>query len=312
MTVELDTIYLMKRFLPIIILLTISFTSFSQTKATSDSAKKDTNHYWTIHGNNTLLVGQSSFNNWASGGVNSFAANLVLDYDFDYKKANWSWDNKTILGYGLSNQTGLGWRKNDDRLILNSLLGYKAAKYWIYTFYANFQTQLTNGNTYDSNNKGTLISALFAPAYLTFGPGFAYKKSDDFRINISPLAGRLTFVENDILAAQGAFGVKPGENALYEFGASLDAYYKINMAKNISLENILKLYSNYLSKPQNVFMDYSANLFMKVNKLVTVNTGVELVSDPNAKVGQTVNGVTTYHSLLQVKQIFGAGITYKF
>ena len=169
-------------------------------------------------------------------------------------------ENIGILGYGLSNQTGLGWRKNDDRLILNSLLGYKAAKYWIYTFYANFQTQLTNGNTYDSNNKGTLISALFAPAYLTYGPGFAFKKSDDFRINISPLAGRLTFVENDLLAAQGAFGVKPGENALYEFGASFDAYYKINLAKNISFENILKLYHNKLKQYFKPFFIFSRKL----------------------------------------------------
>ena len=33
--------------------------------------------------------------------VNSFAANIVLDYDFDYKKGDWSWDNKAIFGYGL-------------------------------------------------------------------------------------------------------------------------------------------------------------------------------------------------------------------
>jgi hypothetical protein len=293
----------MKKTILIVSFLFISLAGFSQTTATKDITKKDTAHYWTIHGQNTFLVSQSSFSNWAAGGVNSFAGNLVLDYDFDYKKANWSWDNKVILGYGLSDQTGLGWRKNDDRIILNSLLGYKAAKYWLYTFYANFQTQFTNGYSYDSNNQRTLISALFAPAYLTFGPGFAYKKSDNFRVNISPLASRITFVQNDSLAAVGAFGVTPGENHLFEFGASLDAYYKFNLAKNITFENILKLFSNYLAQPQNIYADYAANLFMKVNKLVTVNAGVELISDPLA---------TTYHEALQVRQIFGAGITYKF
>ena len=59
-------------------------------------------------------------------------------------------------------------------------------------------------------------------------------------------------------------------------------------------------------------MDYTANLYMKVNKVVTVNAGVELISDPNAKIPVQSNGVTEYHSLLQVKQIFGAGLTYKF
>jgi len=301
----------MKQTLLILPFLCLSLAAFSQT-AVKDTARKDTARHWTIHGQNTILVSQSSFSNWAAGGVNSFAANLVLDYDFDYKNGNWSWDNKVILGYGLSDQTGLGWRKNDDRIILNSLLGYKAAKYWLYTFYANFQTQFANGYAYDANNARTLISAPFAPAYLTFGPGFAYKRSDNFRVNISPLAARITMVQNDSLAAIGAFGVTPGENHLFEFGASLDAYYKVNIAKNITFENILKLFSNYRSQPQNVYTDYAANIYMKVNKLVTVNAGIELIADPNAKIPVTNNGVTEYHSLLQTKQIFGAGLTYKF
>lgn len=288
----------------------ISLSGFSQSPA--PVAKKDTTPIWTIHGQNTFLISQSSFKNWAAGGVNSLATNIVLDYDFDYKKGNWSWDNKTIAGYGISKQDGIGWRKNDDRLILNSLLGYKAAQYWLYTFYANFQSQFTKGYSYDAANNRTLISAPFAPAYLTFGPGFAYKKSDNFRINISPAAARITFVKNDSLSNIGSYGVTPGSESLFEFGASLDAYYKVNLMPNIAFENILKMYSNYLKNPQNIFTDYTANIFMKVNKFVTVNAGVELLSDPNAKIPVMSNGITAYHSLLQVKQIFGAGLTYKF
>jgi len=296
----------MKQPLLLLAFLCLSLAGFSQT-----TAPKDTVHPWTIHGQNTLLISQTSFKNWAAGGENAFAANAVLDYDFDYKRDKWSLDNKVILGYGLSKQAGTDWRKNDDRIILNSLLGYQASKDWLYTFYANFQTQFTNGYSYNGNDR-TLLSALFAPAYLTFGPGFAYKQSDNFRVNISPFASRITLVENDSLSAIGSYGVKPGQKSLYEFGASLDAYYKVTIAPNITLENILKMYSNYLSKPQNIYTDYTANLYMKVNKVVTVNAGVELVSDPLAQIPVITNGATSYHSLLQVKQIFGAGLTYKF
>ena len=59
-------------------------------------------------------------------------------------------------------------------------------------------------------------------------------------------------------------------------------------------------------------MDYTLNLFMKVNKFVTVNAGLELINDANAKVPVLNNGVQENHSLFQVKQIFGAGLTYKF
>ncbi len=301
----------MKFALPFFIFLGFGLAAFSQTTAVKDTVHKDT--IWRIHGQNTILIAQSSFSNWAAGGVNSFAANVLLDYDFNYKKGNWNWDNKAIFGYGLTDNAGQSWRKNDDRIILNSLLGYQYAKYWMYTFYTNFQTQFTKGYSYDANNQRTLISDFFAPAYLTFGPGIAYKRSDNFRINLSPAALRFTFVNNDTLSSHGAFGVTPGSHTLTEFGASLDAYYKVGIAKNITLENILKLYSNYLSQPQNIYADYAVNLYMKVNKLVTVNFGVELLNDPNAKIPTIdATGVTTYHAPLQVRQIFGAGLTYKF
>lgn len=125
-------------------LLLLSFLCLSAVGYSQTTAPTDTTHSWTIHGQNTILINQSSFSNWAAGGVNSLAANVVFDYDFNYKKDKWNWDNKAILGYGLSKQNDIGWRKNDDRIILNSLLGYQAAKYWLYTFYANFQTRFNN------------------------------------------------------------------------------------------------------------------------------------------------------------------------
>jgi len=299
----------MKSAILIFSFLCLSVAGFSQTT----TPPKDTTKIWTIHGQNTFLINQASFNHWAAGGTNAVAANLVLDYDFNYKKGKWSWDNKAIAGYGISKQNGTGWRKNDDRLILNSLLGYQTdSKYWLYTFYTNFQTQFTKGYNYNADGTRTLISAPFAPAYLTFGPGFAYKKNDNFRINISPAAIKYTFVTNDSLSNLGSFGVAPGEKHLFQFGASLDAYYKANIATNISIENILKMYSDYLKQPQNIYLDYTLNLFMKVNKFVTVNGGVELINDPLAKIPVLNNGVPETHSLFQVKQIFGAGLTYKF
>nr|WP_199080866.1 DUF3078 domain-containing protein [Pedobacter sp. ASV19] len=299
----------MKIFTLTLLLMAIGITGYAQDTA----PKADTTKRWTIHGENTFLINQSSFSNWSAGGVNSVAGNIIFNYDFNYKKDKWSWDNKAIIGYGLSKQQGIGTRKNDDRIILNSLLGYKAAQYWLYTFYANFQTQFSKGYQYTGNTKA-VISDFLAPAYLTFGPGFAYKKSDNFRINISPFASRIVIVRNDSLSQVGAFGVDPGKKVRYEFGASLDAYYKVNIMENIGFENILKLYSNYLDKPGNIYTDYTVNLFMKVNKFVTVNAGVQLIYDDKTEIKEfnpdgTVAGTK---KALQVKQIFGAGLTYKF
>jgi len=268
---------------------------------------------WKIHGENTFLINQSTFSNWAAGGVNSLSANLVLNYDFNYKKDKWSWDNKVIGAYGLSKQKDLGWRKNDDRILLNSLLGYQAAPKWLYTFFLNFNSQFAKGYNYNSDgSRGDLISAGLAPAYLSFGPGIAFKESDNFRFNLSPASPRFVFVTNQELADKGAFGVDPGKKSRFEFGASFDAYYRKNIMENIGIENILRLYSNYLEDPKNVDVDYTLNVFMKVNKFVSVNAGLQMIYDDNTMVPKERDGVYYEGKGLQVKQIFGAGFTYKF
>jgi Protein of unknown function (DUF3078) len=196
---------------------------------------------------------------------------------------------------------------------LNSLLGRKASKYWMYTFFLNFQTQFAPGYEYPDTGGRTLISMPFAPAYLSFGPGFAYKKSDNFRVNLSPLASRITFVTDEFLSNQGAFGVDPGSNILYEFGASLEVYYRLFPMKNIEVENTLKLYSNYLEKPQNVDVDYTLNVYLKVNKFVSANLGLQLIYDDNSRLPfDDGTGGIVYLPKLQFREVFGAGFSYRF
>ena len=267
----------------------------------------DTTKTWTIKGENTFLINQSSFSNWAAGGVNSLAGNIILNYDFNYKKDKWSWDNKLLAAYGQTYQKETDWRKNDDRFAINSLLGYQAAEKWLYTFFLNFNTQFANGYEYKNNVRGRKLSAPFAPAYLSFGPGIAYKESDNFKINISPASARFIMVGAE--SVREDYGVDPDKFSRNEFGAALDAYYKVGLMENISLENILKLYSNYLEDPQNVDVDYLANLNLAVNKFITVNAVVQLIYDDNVNVPKS-DGIKGPG--LQVRQILGAGVTYKF
>ena len=296
--------------LKIAILSAVSLFSMNlsaQETVDQEALAADTTKIWTIKGENTFLINQSSFSNWAAGGVNSMAGNLMFNYDFNYKKDKWSWDNKVLAVYGQTFQKETDWRKNDDRFAINSLLGYQAAEKWLYTFFMNFNTQFANGYEYDGTERGDRISAPFAPAYLSFGPGIAYKESDNFKINFSPASARFIMVGVDTLRKN--FDVDPDKFSRNEFGAALDVYYKVGLMENINFENILKLYSNYLQDPQNVDVDYLANLNLQVNKFITVNAAVQLLYDDNVTLiksdGREGPG-------LQVRQILGAGVTYKF
>ena len=271
----------------------INVTSGAETRA-----KDTTSLGWKTGGNFVFLANQSAFNNnWLSGGTSNTAGNLVVNYDFNYKTPKMIWDNKIFVAYGLTKlKTQPEFSKTDDRLEYTSLLGKKASGYWFYSAFANFRTQMDAGLAAN----GTRISHFFSPAYLQAGPGMLWKKSDNLKVNIAPATSRLIVVHDHFTEFGSAFGVEQGKTSRFEFGAALNGYYKFNIMENVSMENIVNLYSNYLDKPQNVDIDYQMNLSMKINKYLSTNLAFQAIYDDNA-VGA-----------FQIREVFGLGFNAKF
>jgi len=259
---------------------------------------KEVKEGWNNEGVISLMFNQASFDNWIKGGENTLGFNGLINYNFNYKKKKSIWDNKLIIAYGLSRVNEVT-KKADDRFEINSVYGQQASKLWYYSFFANFLTQMTDGYDYTVTPKIT-TSKLFAPAYFSFGPGMLWKKSDNLKINFAPATSKLTFVTDDVLSAAGAYGVDPGKTLRYELGMAVNAYYKFDLMKNISMENILGLYSNYLEKPQNIDVDYQMNMVMAINKYISANLGLHLLYDDNALQD------------IQLKEVFGLGFNAKF
>lgn len=261
-----------------------------------ETESKDEVQPWTSKGNFALLVSQSSFSNWQAGGDNNFSGNLNVNYDLNYKSDDWNWDNKVIVNYGLTKLKGEDQKKTNDRLELNSLLGKKATGNWYYSAFLNFKTQMDAGNDKD----GIRNSHFFSPAYLQIGPGLLWKKSDDLKVNIAPATSRFIFVHKHFTEFGDAFGVEKGKSMEYQLGMSINAYYKLNLMENVSAENILNLYSNYLDKPANIVMDYQLNIVMKINKYLSTNFTFQAVYDDEAYKG------------FQVREVLGVGLSYNF
>lgn len=280
-----------------ILLTTVFVFSFLITKA--QETIKDTTKVWTTKGNMNLLLSQSAYNRqWLGGGTSNVAGNFGINYDFKYKKGNVVWDSKFILAYGLSKIKGNERiAKTDDRLELNSLWGKKSTvKNWYYSMYFNFKSQMDTG--LDKND--VKISHLFSPAYFQFGPGFLWKKDNNASVNFSPAAGKLIVVHQHFTDLGTSFGVAQGKTTRFELGASISAYYKFSPITNVSIENILNLYSNYLEDPQNVDINYQMNIVMKINKYLSANINMLAIYDDNAI------------KAVQVREIFGLGINYGF
>lgn len=259
---------------------------------------KDTVKQWTKKGNISLLFNQSSYNKqWLGGGTSNVAGNFGLNYDFNYKNGDVVWDNKFILAYGLSKIKGdAKTAKTDDRLELNSLWGKTASGQWYYSIFFNFKSQLDTG--FDKNNMK--ISHFFSPAYFQFGPGMLWKKSNNLSVNFAPAAAKLIVVHNHFTDLGPSFGVLQGDNSRFEFGASVSAYYKFSVMANVSIENRLNLYSNYLDTPQNVDVDYQMNVVMKINKYLSANVALQAIYDDNSI------------QAVQMREVFGLGVNYGF
>lgn len=253
---------------------------------------------WIKAGTFSLIGNQASYNNWLAGGQSSIAGNLLINYDFNYKKADWSWDNKLIVGYGLTKLKDQDMQKSDDRFLFNSLLGKKASGYWYYSAFFNFKTQLDTG--LDPETQTTKISHFFSPAYFQFGPGMMWKKSDNLKFNMAPATSKLIVVHDHFTAISPSFGVEQGETSRYEFGAAMNVYYKFNLMDHVSVENILNLYSNYLEDPQNTDIDYQLNVVMTINKYLSTNFTFQTIYDDNAFLG------------FQTRQNIGLGVNFGF
>ena len=268
---------------------------------------------WTNEGNIQLLFNQSAFNKeWTGGGTSSIAGNLILNYEENYRMNRFSWTNRILANYGLTKVKDDQFsRKTSDRLEINSIAGLQMVNSnWYYSFFTNFRTQFDKGYNFSNDPVSgetirTEYTRFLSPAYLQAGPGLMWKKNENFVINIAPATARFIFVDKRFTTTPGYvdgdyFGVDAGESNRFEFGASLSAYLQVELFENISMENNLNLYSNYLDSPGNVDIDYLLNLDMAINRYFSANVLFQAIYDDNA-VGA-----------FQIREVVGLGINYNF
>jgi hypothetical protein len=303
----------------LILLLLVSNSAFAQVTDAEKSLRTvsaDTIAGWKKGGVISLNIAQTSLTNWAAGGQNSFALNSLLSTFANYKGDNSTWENSLDIGFGFLKQGSDDTRKTDDKFDFVSKYGRKAFKDFYYSGLLNFKTQMAPG--YKDPDYENKISDFLAPAYLLAALGLDYKPSSYFSAFFAPLTGKITFVTDQTLSDQGAFGVTPGEKSLSEFGGYFRTVYsrndfKSDFMKNVSFTTKLDLFSNYIENPQNIVVNWEVLIALKVNKFLSANISTQLIYDDKIKVPVTVDGVeTSVGSLVQFKEILGIGLSYNF
>ena len=260
---------------------------------------------WKKSGLTSLIVNQTAFSNWISGGENSIAATLSVDYNINYYNNGWSWDTKIIGSFGINkNSDSKFFKKIDDRIEINSLIGKKFIEKFSFSSFLNFKTQFAKGFKYSNASEDIEIreeiTRFLSPAYLQIGIGVYWKQDNSLWINMAPITGRLILASrkftDNLDNGEEYFGIPKGEISRFELGASLSAFYKFEVIENIQLEQRINLYSDYLGKTGNIDVDYTITAFMKINDYLSTNLIIQCLYDDNAI------------KRVQLREVFGLAI----
>ena len=299
------------------------------TAVQTDTAKKPNVNGWTKGLNLSLSLTQVGNSNWIAAGGDKFSLSAAAAFNA-FASRKWgrkTWDNILDINYGLVNTTTLGTRKINDRIDFLSKFGYTPAKWKNVqlSLLGQFRSQLTSGYEYDYFGTTTKRrnSGFFAPAYIVVAPGIDWTPAKWISIFGSPAAARWTIVSNGpySYASQGGnfngnvetplatlYGVNPATENKGEFGAFVTISVRKDIVKNITYISKLDLYSNYLSKPQNVDVFWTNQFRLAISKAIQVSYSIDLLYDDNVK-----NPAVPTHALgLQALSTLGIGFAFKY
>jgi hypothetical protein len=308
----------MKTILTLLIMMA-GLTSWSQDNLATDTTIV---RNWKLRAVYTLNGTQTSFVNWSAGGRNNVAVMGAISANAYYEKGNMKWTNDLTLALGglqyIEKQNKEGLQKTDDRIDLSTNLGHKIKDHLYFSLIAGLKTQMLDGFSYP--NDSVRVSKFMAPGYISSALGIDYIKSDNFSIFTSPVAIKMTIVNDALLADSGAFGVRKatfdefgtllshGERFRGEVGAYIKIKYNKVLAKNIELKSKLELFSNYNENPQNIDVNAEALFNFKVNSWFSASLQWMLIYDDDVDIRDANGGIGPR---TQFKSVIGLGISYK-
>jgi hypothetical protein len=264
--------------------------------------------FWTKGILTQMGFSQVSLTNWAAGGSGSIALNSDVNAHANYAKGNMFWDNRAQFAYGFIQSFDDGYRKSDDRIVLDSKWGYKAVNKFYFSANFNFRSQFSPGFEY-SADASKKVSQFLAPAYLSLGLGIDFKPGNgkEFSLNFAPFTGNLVIVTDSLLRAK--YGNKPDEAARWALGAQLKATLNKDVFKNCKVMSTLTLFSDYLDKPQNVQVNWDFQITYKLNKYLQTGLRTNLIYDDNILITDKDGHAAPR---VQFKEVFSVNFAYTF
>ena len=295
-------------------LISLVLAGFISGEIIAQDTQQQDSSYWDLGWIGIFTFSQSSFTNWQAGGDNTVALSTIQNAHAKYNKGRISWNQHLEFSYGFTNQKSQGFRKTDDKILFGIDVGYRFIQdkpEWLWTTTVSFRTQVSDGFNYPNDSMN--ISGFMAPGYLLVDMGIEYKKGDHFKVVYSPIAVKTTFVLDDTLSANGAFGVEPGQKVRSQFGTSLRASFDKEILENVNFSSNVILFTGYQNNFGNIDVFWSNLFTLKINNFLASTLVLDLIYDDDIKIKKFDDdgNLTGEGPGLQFKEVFGLGLTIK-
>ncbi len=212
-----------------------------------------------------------------------------------------------------------GIRTNNDRLELNSQYNKVMRKKLNFSALFYFKTQIARGYNYP--NDSVVVSKFLNPGTFTIGLGVEYVPFKNTTINFSMLSYKNTFVLDTANIDQTAHGIASDRKARQEIGGQLLVKNQLSLMDDLNIANTLRLFSNYIDKPQNIDVDWEINVEKRINWYFSVVMNLHMIYDDDIRFpvlnenDQPVllpDGSVRKAPKLQLKEFLGLSLLFKF
>jgi len=278
--------------------------------------------YWKFRSELSWLLSQGVVTNWAKGGDDNIASILNVTSYLNYNNKVTKVNSATTVRFALGLQaSGKPWdiNKNLDFLEINSKIGHKAFGKFDLSGLFQFKTQFLPGYNYP--NDSVKVSKFFNPATVIVGYGLDYKPDKNTSISFSPFSYKGTFVPDTANINQTKFGISSDRRSKNELGAYLIVSSKVSLFEKVNMTNKLQLFSNFLSKPQNVDVDWEMITTMNINWFTELRLNIHLIYDDDTKLPVydsennpviDINGIQKKAPMVQFKEYMGLSFVFRF
>jgi len=252
---------------------------------------------WLKEAVGSVNLTQTSFDNWAAGGENSFAWQISVNYKFvnDQEKTNWATSGK--MAYGNTKQGDADFRTSSDEIKFESVYKYKLGV-WVNPYASfNAETQFAKGYDYSVDPRNQ-ISAFMDPGYFRESFGVGYQQGE----MVKTRAG-LSFKQTLTRDFPDPYANDPDtpetETTRSEVGLESVTDLNYKFAENTKLTSKLELFSAFQGFEE-IDVNWDNILTTKINQYFSMNVNVKLLYDHDISAKR------------QLKQSMAFGITYSF